>query len=154
MKLSEAAGNFNAQWTLPDSAGNIRVPDIVTTLKGCPNYVAGNFMCGKGITSLLGCPQYVMKDFNILNTNIRSLRELKGMPNLKVGTIFFFNSDKIKDPLNFFFVSGINWVSSGASSPSPGLGFLLSKYLRQKERDMIACQQAMIDAGFGEYARL
>ena len=58
---------------------NCRIRKIgLTTLKGCPDYVGGDFDCSLNpITSLEGSPKQVEGLFNCGNTNIK---DLKGIP--------------------------------------------------------------------------
>lgn len=134
MKLYEVTGHFRAGWTIPDEKGNIKLSPLVTSLVNCPRHIKG--------------------DLNMLHAQITSLRELRNMTDLVVEGIVWFNPHKIKDPLNFLFVPGIKTVTSGVLSPAPGLGRTITRFLQSENRDILACQQYMIDEGYAEWARI
>lgn len=67
--------------------------NMLTTLKGCPEYVGGRFDCyNNELTNLEGSPRYVGGDFGCANSNLTSL---KGCPD-KVGGSFRCENNKIE----------------------------------------------------------
>lgn len=156
MKLVEAQGTFKATWkspTYPD--GDIVVPSTIVDLKHyLPREIKGSFCGGASMISLKGCPLVVNGDFNLMAcVKLESLRELRELTNLKVRGVFFFNAEFTRHILNVFFVPGIKHVSSGFTGTTPGLGSMISHFLGG-DRDIHACQQLLIDKGYGQYATI
>jgi hypothetical protein len=119
----------------------------ITSLEGAPRSVGGNFYCNDTkITSLVGAPQSVGGDFSCYNTNITSL---VGAPQ-SVGGSFYCGTPLVNHLLAFFRASGIKNVNTGDEAADA----ILNKYLGSADRDMLLCQDELIDAGFGDKARL
>jgi hypothetical protein len=119
----------------------------ITSLDGAPQNIGGTFVCNyTKITSLAGAPQSVGKNFYCYGTNITSL---DGAPQSIGGTFHCYNTPLVDHLLAFFRTSGIKSVSTG----NEHVDTILNKYLNG-DRDMLLCQDELIDAGFGDRARL
>lgn len=142
----------------------------LTSLKGAPKEV-NNFWCSyNSLTSLVGAPRIVNGDFECLE-NWR-LKSLDGIPEVIHGS-FTCESKHItslKDIHNQLKEVGKDFVMLKTPLKSNILGLLKIKGLKKisidnqkveeiinkylPEGDLFDCQDELIDAGFGEYAKL
>jgi hypothetical protein len=120
----------------------------ITSLAGAPQSVGGNFYCyNTKITSLEGAPRSVGRSFGCNSTNITSLA---GAPQSVGGGFYCVGTQLVNHLLAFFRTSGIKSVYTGDLAADA----ILNKYLGSTDRDMLLCQDELIDAGFGDKARL
>jgi hypothetical protein len=122
----------------------------ITSLAGGPHSVGGHFDCNyTKITSLAGGPHSVGRDFWCSHTDITSLA---GGPH-SVGGDFLCNDTPLAKShlLAFFKTKAIKSVWTGYENEH--VDAILNKYLNG-DRDMLLCQDELIDAGFGGAAKL
>lgn len=121
-------------------------------LEGCPEEIAGNFYCSglSKLSSLKGAPKKI-NEWCVLNNNQsltsftdihRHLNEIRGA----------FYSDTMVEGKALGFLKIKHLRSISLNRKLVKLEKIINKYL--PEGDMFACQQELIDAGFGAYAQL
>lgn len=123
----------------------------ITSLVGAPKSVGG--ICAfdsTSITSLVGCPSFIGLRLYISNTDVNTLN---GMPAV-IGTCKSFNwidcraTPNLNAILPLFRVKGMFGIVHEASS-------VFDRFYRPDgSGDIIACQDALIEAGFARYARM
>jgi hypothetical protein len=120
----------------------------LTSLKGSPKLVHGLFYCYENfnMTSLEGSPDWVEDDFDCSFNH--SLESLKFLPKHIGGSLLITNLPKVTDYLSIFKSRHIGDIEIEDNRP---LQNILNKYL--KSRDIIGCQDELIEAGFEEYGR-
>ena len=148
----------------------------LTSLEGCPQLIRGDFNCennkltslvgsprriegefygnnaGK-LESLEGCPRYVVSDFYIKNCGLTNLHNIHKHIDY-IGDTLYVTLNPIKSHiLGILKIDGLwsVWLDNKEVTK------ILHKYLKGipvRERDILACQQELIDAGFEEYAQL
>ena len=118
---------------------------VLTTLEGAPQYVGGDFYCAaNNLTSLTGAPQLVGGSFGCWNNNLTSLA---GAPQSVNGSFDCWGNPQLK-MLPIFKIKGITDIHHEA-------GHILNKYYKPDGTgDIIAAQDELIDAGFGDIARM
>jgi hypothetical protein len=120
----------------------------ITSLVGAPQSVGGDFFCiNEKITSLEGAPQRVGGHFVCNYTKITSLA---GAPKSVGRNFVCFGTPLVNHLLAFFKTPAIKSVKIGNEAADA----ILNKYLASADRDMLMCQDELIDAGFGDTARL
>lgn len=153
----------------------------IISLEGSPTLVSGHFNCSKNdkLTSLIGSPKQVFASFYCISN--RSLTSLEGAP-LFVGMDFDCSSSKIisLEGIGRKYIKGMGEASEiycdNCPIESNILGLILVKSLHkfsfedfkgdhhpveniinshlQGNRDVLECQEELIEKGFKEYAKL
>ena len=122
----------------------------ITSLKGAPSSVGGIFSCGhnSSLISLEGAPNSVGSHFSCYGCT--SLTSLKGAPN-SVGDDFSCNMcpSLRKSILSVLRIKNVKRISIDNEQVQD----IINKHLA-RDRDMLDCQEDLIDAGLQEYARL
>ncbi len=143
----------------------------LTSLEGAPTKVGGTFICDKNnLTSLKGAPSSVGDTFYCHSNNITSL---EGAPS-SIGGEFSCNDNKLTSLHNIHKqIKHIGGIAAFEKNPikSHVLGLLeidglkgvlldnikvqriVNKHLKG-DRDVVACQKELIDAGFEDFAQL
>ena len=105
------------------------------------------YMVGlEGIESLEGLPEIIKGSLYI---NIfRNLKSLKGISKEINGDIFISQNPKLRGHLQLFEVKGIKRIDLGNEKVNK----IFNKYYPKK--DMLNCQDELIEAGFEEYAEV
>lgn len=124
------------------------------TLEGSPEWVGGWFscyLCSK-LKSLKGGPKKVLGNFYCHNNS--SLESLDYLPKefgtISGGQLHLLNVPKVKDYLKIFDIKNIESVVLDEERSK--LSKILNKYL--PKRDMLNCQDELIEAGLEEYAEI
>jgi hypothetical protein len=142
---------------------------IIRTLEDGPTTVDGNYVVGNSlIKDLRGSPKHIQQNYGI--TECLFLKSLNGCPETVGGVFSIYRAyglpsidylpksaneinlnacDKIRNILKIFQVRGIKIFSFYHNQPS--MVNIINKYL--PTRDVIGCQDELIEAGFEEYAR-
>ena len=144
----------------------------LTSLEGAPQEVGGNFYCGYNrLTSLEGAPQEVDGDFYCFNNRLTSL---EGTPSKVDGVFSCFNNPiKSLKGIGKNYVKEINGFIDLDECPieSHMLGLLKVKGLTKikfnhnnkvqeiinnhlKTKDILSCQEELIENGLEQYAHL
>lgn len=119
--------------------------DSLISLEGAPKIVQGFFSCYNcpKLTSLEHCPQYIGSHFNIAKCDgIRSLHNIHKLIKSMNGV---FRCEQINSHM-----LGLCLIKDLQTISHPVVGDIINKHLK----DIIMCQDALIDAGFAEYAKL
>ena len=155
----------------PRSLHNIDCSEqFITSLEGAPTVVSGEFDCNTNLLkSLKGCPEHV----GFLYADSNQIDSIEGLPKT-VKTYISLDHNKITNLHNIHkMVKKMNGVIYLRDNPitSHILGVLLiegceliildypkvhniiNKHLKG-DRDVFACQEELIEAGFDEYAKL
>lgn len=134
-----------------------RVPGTVyagyndlTNLKGGPEYVGGDFIVsGNPLVSLEGAPTSIRGCFKCENTKITSLHNIHKQVKF-IGEYFLLTDTKITSCiLGVLLIDGLQLVQL-SNKPVQNI---LNGHLRG-DRDVFACQEELIEAGFEELAKL
>jgi hypothetical protein len=128
--------------------GYIILPKTSTHIPVRFGHVTGNFYChDTNITSLAGAPRSVGGNFYCNKTKITSLA---GAPKSVGRSFYCHDTPLVNHLLAFFRAPGIKSVNTGDEAADA----ILCKHLGSADRDMLLCQDELIDAGFGGQARL
>jgi hypothetical protein len=116
------------------------------SLKGAPSIVDGDFYCFGciNLTSLKGSPQSV-KDFNC--TSCIELTSFNELPREINGKLTVHDLPKVKNYLSIFKIKKVMLIYADDYN----LQEIINKYL--PTRDVIGCQDELIEAGYEKYAR-
>jgi hypothetical protein len=121
--------------------------DLVS-LEGAPTSIGGDFRCwnNHSLTSFKHCPQIIGGLFECSScTKVNSLDYLPKQIDGDVDMSYLVN---VKNYLAVFKIKGIEKIKISNLSD---VAKILNKYIKQ--RDIIGCQDELIEAGFEEYAR-
>ena len=120
----------------------------LTTLKGAPRFVGEDFRCSNlPITSFEGAPLVVNGDFTCSEVNVSSLTGIGKNYAKHIGGDFTSNR-AFTHMLGLVLVDGLKLINT-CNSP---VDKILNKYIGTG--NVIECQDALIDAGFIEQAKL
>jgi hypothetical protein len=131
----------------------------LTSLKGCPKIISSFFDCSycTSLTSLEGAPMEVNMFFNTIKCT--SLESLKGIGKdylLKLkGDLNLQNCSNLKsNVLGLLKIKEIDHVdfSNPQVKHFKNLQKIIDKYLKRK--DLLGCQDELIENGFSQYAKL
>ena len=146
---------------------------LLTSLEGCPRKIMGDFSCfSNNLTSLKGGPEYVDDIFTCTHNKIETL---EGVPSY-IGNDAYFNNNKLMSLHNIhkliktFKGSFISFADNPIKSHVLGLllidglygvildnrevSDIIDKHLEPGMRDVFACQEELIEAGYEEFAQL
>lgn len=115
-------------------------------------HVAGNFSCAycHNLQSLEGVPTSIDGNFSCYNCD--KIKSLDYLPKQITGMIFLGLTSKVKDVLKIFNIKGIKYLYFDDTRKLKKLEKIINKYL--PKRDMLNCQDELIEAGFEEYAEV
>lgn len=136
IKFNKVSGRFSIPYSLQ-----------LTSLEGTPKYVGESFTCYncENLISLEHCPSYIGEDLNIQNCPIKSLHNIhKTIKEIGGDFICSYVPTHI---LGLCFVKGLQAIRSPFDKE---IITIINQYLH----DVHMCQEALIDAGFSEYAKL
>ncbi len=122
----------------------------LTSLKGAPTFVGGDFNCPRNnITSLEGAPSSIGGDFSCPGNNITSLHNIH--KHIKhIGSYADFNNNPITScVLGLLLIDGLTHVYIHHIEVQK----IINKHL-SGDRDVFACQEELIEAGYEDYAQL
>ena len=143
----------------------------LTSLKGAPSSVGGEFSCSRNnLTSLEGAPSSVGGDFHCSDNKLTSL---EGAPS-SVGGKFYCYDNKLTSLHNIHKqIKHVGRIADFIGNPitSHVLGLLMIDGLKEVnldnkevekiidrhlsgDRDVFACQEELIEAGFEDFAQL
>ena len=151
MKIKEIFEN-TTNWEKFKQNNNFYFDDCnLTSLKGAPQEVGGSFYCyNNQLTSLEGAPQKVNGDFSCYDNPIKSL---KGIGKTYMKEINgFINLDHCpieSHMLGLLKVKGLTFIKFNQNRK---VEEIINKHL--KTRDLLACQDELIENGLEEYAQL
>lgn len=131
----------------------------ITSLEGSPSHVGGDFNCSSTkIKSLEGAPSYIGGNFNCWNTDITSLKNIH--KHIKhIGGVLFLPKKVRSRVLGVVLIKGLRKIDfhtiaqTGVSTKQKQVETIINKHLLG-DRDPHACQEEMLEAGLGEYAKL
>ncbi len=122
----------------------------LTSLEGAPSSVGGSFFCyNNKLTSLEGAPSSVGGTFVCYNNKLTSLHNLHKQIKHIDGRADFDNNPIRSHILGLLLIAGLKYVELD----HPGVQNIINKHLKAG-RDIFACQEELIEAGFDEYAQL
>ncbi len=145
--------------------------NLLTTLQGAPGIVGEDFDCGNNqLTSLEGVPRTISGDFYCSGN---WLTTLEGAPRT-VGGNFYCHKNRLTSLVGVHRIikqigAGLNFTANGIEHGGIGLILveglteisadqpafeIINKYLGQGKRGVLLCQEALHEAGYGEFARL
>ena len=126
----------------------------LTSLKGCPTRVTGDFSCNDNIIGTLEfCPKYIGGDFYAFRCGLTNLHNIHKHIDYVFDT-FIVSRNPIKSHvLGLLKIKGLQSIRLDNEKVQK----IINKYLAGiplDKRDILGCQQDLIDAGFEEYAKL
>ena len=126
--------------------------NLLTSLKGGPEYVDDIFTCTHNmIETLEGCPSYLGNDAYFNNNKLTSLHNVHKHIKTFKGSLISFSHNPIKSHvLGLLLIDGLYGVILDNHEVSE----IIDKHLEPGMRDIFACQEELIEAGFEEYAQL
>jgi len=128
----------------------------ITTLKGCPRVIRGNFIASlTKIENLDGAPEEVYGSVLLARTKITSLKDIhkhiKKCEHLNISTL------SIRGPmLGVLKIEGLNYISFPYGKNAEKAAQIINKYLKQPfgNKRVMECQSELLDAGLDEFAEL
>jgi hypothetical protein len=141
---------------LADIDGELYMADCgLTSLKGCPEKVK-EFSCARNpLTSLEHCPRMVDNEFIAHHCELTSLHNIhKHIDYIGSDKSFTVDFDLTDNPIKSH-VLGLLKIKGNFTVKLSNVKVkkIINKYLRGN-RNMLECQQELIDAGFEEFAQL
>lgn len=124
--------------------------DQLTSLEGAPAHVGGGFNCNNNqLTSLKGAPAYVGGGFYCHNNRLTSLYNVhRHLPEVH-GDVDFSNNPITSHVLGLLKIRGLTEVFLDDKKVQD----IINKHLAG-DRNLLACQEELIDAGLGAFAQL
>jgi hypothetical protein len=125
----------------------------ITSLKGAPKEVYGTFDCAyTKITSLIGAPNLVAGGFYCYHTNITSLKGIGKDYLQEVGGVIHLNlcHNLTSHMLGIMRIKKLKKIYFDINIKVEAI---FNKHL-SSDRDIIACQEELMEAGFKEFAKL
>jgi len=121
-------------------------------MSGFPNIITGNFLCNNNnIKTFEGAPKYVGGRFDMSNNQITSLKNIhKHIKLIPEGNIILGGNPIESNILGLLLISGLHHIMGFDLSPA----FNILRYHMAIERDVLACQEDLIAAGYKEFAKL
>lgn len=144
----EGVENIPFQFKMVQGTFDISDCTNLKSFKGCPYFVEGNFLaigCAK-ITSLEFAPTHIGKSINANMTGIRSLHNVHKFIKQCGSHAAFGNATS--NALGLLLIPGLQAVTVGHNQAT----MIMNQHMEDKDIHM--CQQALLDAGFSEYAKL
>lgn len=150
MKLNEIEQPNPPIW-IPNGQGDLIVSNNnLRSLKGAPTRVPGNFSCaGNNLVSLEYAPEYVGEEFLCARNRIASLHNIHKIVRY-IGHSFNIVLQETGTPTHLLGVCLIQGLRDGFICGDDKINQLFAKY----RGDINLFQEALIDAGFPEQARL
>jgi hypothetical protein len=126
------------------------------SLKGGPEYVGSDFYCFDNvITSLEDAPSYIGGEFLCHNNNLTSLHNIHKQIK-HIGQVADFQQNPIKScVLGLLLIEGLKQVliDDNSGMADEPIHDIINRHL-EGDRDVFACQEDLINAGYEDYAKL
>ncbi len=121
----------------------------LTSLEGAPVTVGGNFSCRNNrLTSLEGAPSTVGRHFSCSNNRLTSLVGVHRILRRIAGGLYIWNNPIETGGIGLVLVEGLTGIDTDHSAFG-----IINKYLGQGMRGVLLCQEALHEAGFGEFTQ-
>jgi hypothetical protein len=130
----------------------------LTNLKGGPKRVGTSLILDHciGLTSLEGIPDeigFASGGITMLSiVDCQNITRIDFVPKVHGPRSVFIQLTPAKNLLILLKIPNLQYVNLDSTDPSE-LSQIIQKYLKPARRDVIACQDELIEAGFEEYAR-
>lgn len=162
MKITEIKGDFHLGGMFIESLQNC--PDTITgdfdcthcekltSLTGGPREVGGDYAISNNsnLSSLEGVAQKIGGDFNCSrNSKLTSLKGIHKMIKQVNGEMNFADSGVKENVLGLLVISGVTSIKL----PDAKVTEIMNKHLKSEDRDINACQEDLINAGFPAFAK-
>ena len=132
------------------------------SLKGCPDLVSGEFTCAftQNLTSLDYVPSHIGGEFSCQDNKIIDFHNIHKRINY-IGNLLVCDS-KVENILGIFFIKGLNYIHLSNESVDRGErddpkykeAVEIINFHLQGDRDLHACQEKLIEAGYPQLARI
>lgn len=156
MKLFEINDTLTEKniW-IPDKRGDLDVEmQLLTTFQGAPTRIEGSLYCSQNhLTSFRYAPQYIGGDIWCYYNQFKSLKDIHKHIKYIGGEINIYENPIESHILGLCLIKGLKKVkidSKTVGSVEGPLDRIFTLYLH----DINLCQEALIDAGYPELARL
>ncbi len=124
--------------------------NLLTSLKGAPSSVGGEFYCADNkLTSLDGAPSSIGGEFVCHTNKLTSLHNIHKQIKKIGDSANFTNNPIVSHVLGLLLIEELPYVVFDNEK----LEQIINKHL-QGERDIFACQEELIEAGYEELAQL
>ncbi len=124
--------------------------NLLTSLEGAPGTVGRHFSCSNNrLTSLEGAPGAVGGDFYYSKNRLTSLVGAHKILRRVGGILYIWNNPITSGGIGLVLVEGL----TGIDTDHPAFE-IIRKYLGQGNKGLLRCQEALHEAGFGEFAQL
>ncbi len=125
--------------------------NLLTSLEGAPSSVGGNLNCNVNrLTSLEGAPSTVGKDFWCIENRLTSLVGVHRILRQVDGSLHIWGNKIVIGGIGLVLVERLTWL---VINEHPAFE-IIGAHLGQGYRGLLRCQEALHDAGFGEFAQL
>ncbi len=122
----------------------------LASLEGAPSTIGGDFNCSDNrLTSLVGAPGVVGRNFYCYNNQLTSLVGVHKILKRMDGTLYINRNPIVSGGIGLLLVEGLTKIV--ADQPAFEI---INKYLGQRNKGLLRCQEALHDAGLEEFARL
>lgn len=122
----------------------------LTSLQGAPTTINRDFACSHNeLESLEGAPSHIAGDFICRSNNLKSLKGINKIIKHIGGYANFSDNEISSNILGLLRIEGLKNVILDDDTVEN----IINKHLAG-DRDIFACQEELIDAGFEEYAKL
>ena len=131
----------------------------LVSLKGGPSRVEGYYTCSKNyLKDLDGVASYMADAFNCEDNGLTSLHNIHNQIKFIGGSANFIRNPIKSHVLGLLLINGLDEVAfesfaPWANKPRQQMNEIINKHLKNG-RDVFACQEELIEAGFDEYAQL
>jgi hypothetical protein len=124
--------------------------NLLKSLEGGPSSLDGDFYCHRNeLTTLEGAPVYIGSSFLCYSNKLTSLKGIHKQIK-HIGAVAEFDGNPIKSHvLGLLKIDGLQEVMLDAKAVQR----IINRHL-EGDRDIFACQEELIEAGFPEFAQL
>jgi len=125
----------------------------LTSLKGAPSSVGGNFWCtNNSLTSLNGAPSLVGSNFYCYRNNLTSLKDINKQLKKMNGTFYAHVNPITSHVIGLLLIPGCKEVRLDNEQVQD----ILNRHLESPfgNRRFLDCQSELLDAGLDEFAKL
>lgn len=135
-------GDLNVEGQMLSTLAGLGFQDII---------IERDFECGNNfLTSLEGCPKIVKRDFDCNDNKLVSLKDIHKHVHEIGGNIYLEGNQITSHVLGLLKIKRLRAVRM---SNNPNIEQIINRHLRGG-RNLLACQEEMMDAGLDDFAQL
>lgn len=157
--LTVSAGSLEDLHNFPSRVGGdlMVTHQELTTLEGCPSVVGGNVNLSHNpkLSSIEGICTEIGGNLHLEHTTIVDLRGIHKQLKKMGGYLDISSTPIVGGILGVMMIRGLTEVKCTSASSELGKAVeIINKHLKSDERDVYACQDELIDAGYGAFSRM